>query len=256
MPFVTPMASGDNPAAYARDVTDLPATPAATPSLAPSAGSVGGAEEGPVWTIVVAGGGGTRYGSAKQYAELAGRRVIEWSVDVAAATSDGVVAVVPADDVAQPVRGADQVVAGGDTRARSVRAGLAAVPPDAGVVLVHDAARPAASRDLFRRVIAAVRAGADAVVPAVAVTDSLRQRDGRAVDRSKLVAVQTPQGFRAAVLREAHAAETDASDDATLAELAGAAVAIVEGEPTNIKLTHPHEAALIESVLSGRVTIS
>lgn len=209
-----------------------------------------------MWTVVVAGGGGTRYGSAKQYVELAGRRVIEWSLDVAAATSDGVVAVVPADDVAKPVPGADHVVAGGDTRAGSVRAGLAAVPADAGVIVVHDAARPAASRDLFNRVIDAVRAGADAVVPAVAVTDSLRQRDGRSVDRSSLVAVQTPQGFRAAVLRDAHAAGADATDDATLAELVGATVAIVDGEATNIKLTHHHEGALLESVLSGRVTRS
>ena len=208
-------------------------------------------DPGPVWTVVVAGGGGRRYGSAKQYEELAGRRVIEWSVGVAAAVSDGVVAVVPAADVDRALTGADHTVAGGASRAESVRCGLAAVPADAAVILVHDAARPAASVALFQRVIDAVVAGADGAVPAVPVTDSVRTRGGAAVDRQNLVAVQTPQGFRADALRAAHQAGGDASDDATLVERSGGTIVVVDGEITNTKLTHPHDRVLLEQALAG-----
>ncbi len=209
-------------------------------------------DPGPVWTIVVAGGGGRRFGAAKQYEELAGRRVIEWSLAVAAAVSDGVVAVVPAGDVDRPLPDADRVVPGGPSRSDSVRCGLAAVPADAAVVLVHDAARPAASPALFRRVIGAVTAGADGVVPGVPVTDSLRSRGGGAVDRDALVAVQTPQGFRAAALRSAHDHGGAATDDATLVEQSGGTIVIVDGEITNAKLTHSHDRALLEAVLAAR----
>ncbi|HEU5084594.1 MAG TPA: 2-C-methyl-D-erythritol 4-phosphate cytidylyltransferase [Acidimicrobiales bacterium] len=206
-------------------------------------------QHAPVWTVVVAGGGGTRFGEAKQYVELAGRRVLDWSVTAARTVSDGVVVVVPEADVAEPVDGADAVVAGGPTRAASVRHGLAAVPDDAGVVLVHDAARPAASPALFRAVVDAVRAGAAAVVPGIPVTDSLRRRGGGAVDREELVAVQTPQGFDAAVLRAAHATGVDATDDATVVEAAGGVVEIVPGETTNRKLTHPDDRPALERTL-------
>ena len=211
-----------------------------------------GSPHGPVWVVVVAGGGGTRYGSAKQYEELAGRRVIDWSVGAAAAVADGVVAVVPAVDAERAVPGADRVVPGGASRAESVRRGLAAVPADAAVVLVHDGARPAASSELFARVLASVRAGADGVVPAVPVTDSLRTKDGAAVDRETLVAVQTPQGFRASVLRAAHDDGADASDDATLVERRGGTIVVVDGEITNAKLTHPHDRVLLERTLAER----
>lgn len=206
----------------------------------------------PVWTVVVAGGGGSRFGRPKQYVELVGRRTIDWSLAAARSVSDGIVVVVPPDHVEEPVDGADVVVAGGTTRSASVRSGLAAVPDDAAVVLVHDAARPAASPALFRAVVDAVQAGADAVVPGVAVTDSLRSRTGGAVDREELVAVQTPQGFDAAVLRAAHASGEDASDDASLVEATGATVAIVAGETTNIKLTHPADQVALEATLSSR----
>ncbi len=208
-----------------------------------------------VWTVVVAGGGGTRFGGAKQYATLAGRRVLDWSVAAARTVSAGVVVVLPAADVAGEQAGdldADAVVAGGATRSASVRAGLAAVPDDATVVLVHDAARPAASPELFARVVAAVRAGADGVVPGVAVTDSLRHRSEGAVDREPLVAVQTPQGFRAAALRAAHASGAEATDDATVVEAAGGTIVVVDGETTNQKLTHPADADLLTRALRQR----
>lgn len=206
----------------------------------------------PVWVVVVAGGGGRRFGGAKQFVELAGRRVVDWSVATAATVADGVVAVVPAGETGQPIPGADLVVAGGSNRAESVRRGLASVPDTAAVVLVHDAARPAASEVLFRRVIGVVAAGADGVVPAVPVTDSLRTKTGGAVDRDALVAVQTPQGFPTDLLRAAHATGADASDDATLIERIGGTIVVVDGEPTNIKLTHPGDRAALEATLLSR----
>lgn len=213
---------------------------------------------GPVWCVVVAGGSGRRYGGAKQFELLAGRRVIDHSVAAAASVCDGVVAVLPADALAGAdgaVPGAAAVVAGGDTRAGSVRAGLATVPDDAEVVLVHDAARPLATAELFARVVAAVRAGAPAVVPVVPVADTIREVvDGasRVVDRDRLRAVQTPQGFDAATLRAAHAADGDATDDAGLVEAAGGVVALVEGEPANRKITDPDDRLVAEAVLAAR----
>ncbi len=213
---------------------------------------------GPVWCVVVAGGSGRRYGGAKQFELLAGRRVIDHSVAAAASVCDGVVAVLPADALAGAdgaVPGAAAVVAGGDTRAGSVRAGLATVPDDAEVVLVHDAARPLATAELFARVVAAVRAGAPAVVPVVPVADTIREVvDGasRVVDRDRLRAVQTPQGFDAATLRAAHAADGDATDDAGLVEAAGGVVALVEGEAANRKITDPDDRLVAEAVLAAR----
>src|SRR6478609_5115950 len=98
----------------------------------------------PVWVIVVAAGSGTRFGGAKQYAPLAGRRVVDWSIDAARSVAHGVVLVAAPADAGEEEPAVDVVVAGGATRSDSVRAGLAAVPGDADVILVHDGARPAA----------------------------------------------------------------------------------------------------------------
>ncbi len=190
-----------------------------------------------VWTIVVAAGSGARFGGQKQYALLAGRRVIDWSLAAARSVSDGVVLVVAPDATGQSEDGADEVVAGGATRSASVRAGLDAVPDEATIVLVHDAARPLASNALFARVVRGVVDGADAAVPAVPVVDTLRHRSGGTVDRDDLVAVQTPQAFRADALREGHESGVDATDDATLVEAVGGRVVLVDGEPDNRKIT-------------------
>jgi 2-C-methyl-D-erythritol 4-phosphate cytidylyltransferase len=140
--------------------------------------------------------------------------------------------------------GATAVVPGGATRSASVRCGLAAVPAAAQVVLVHDAARPLASPELFGRVVAAVRAGAGAAVPVVPVADTIRDVDGGVIDRERLRAVQTPQGFDAAALRAAHAGSPEGTDDAGLVEATGGRVVLVEGEPTNLKITGPHDLAV------------
>jgi len=192
-----------------------------------------------VWGIVVAAGSGTRFGSPKQYEVLCGRRVLDWSRQATSRACDSVVMVVPEDRIAQREPGAHSVVAGGATRSASVRAGLAAVPQDADVIVVHDGARPLATQELFAKVIHAVRHGADAAVPVVEVTDTLRSVDGGTVDRSRLVAVQTPQAFDAHMLRRAHAAEPDASDDAALVEAVGGVVVLVEGDHRNMKITTP-----------------
>jgi 2-C-methyl-D-erythritol 4-phosphate cytidylyltransferase/2-C-methyl-D-erythritol 4-phosphate cytidylyltransferase/2-C-methyl-D-erythritol 2,4-cyclodiphosphate synthase len=97
-----------------------------------------------------------------------------------------------------------------------------------------------------------VAGGADGAVPGVPVTDSLRAVSGGAVDRAGLVAVQTPQAFTAAALRRAHADGADATDDATLVEQAGGTIVVVDGDPENLKLTHPHEATALEATLRAR----
>jgi 2-C-methyl-D-erythritol 4-phosphate cytidylyltransferase len=199
-----------------------------------------------VWAIVVAAGSGSRFGGAKQYERLGDRRVLDWSLAAARTVSDGVVLVVPPDRAGHEEPGADAVVPGGATRSASVRAGLAAVPAEATVVLVHDAARPLASHRLWQAVADAVDAGAAAAVPAVPVTDTIRRRDGGTVDRAGLLAVQTPQGFRPDVLRRAHEGGPEGTDDASLAEAAGAAVRVLDGEPQNIKVTTAVDLAMLE----------
>lgn len=212
-----------------------------------------------VWTIVVAGGSGRRFGSLKQYAELGDRRVVDLAVDVARRVSDGVVLVVPAEDAAR-----EGGVAGGPTRTASVRNGLAAVPADAGIVLIHDAARPFASESMFHAVIDAVRAGADGAIPGLPVTDTVKvievvesttlgldadytashmavPKVTSTPDRATLVAVQTPQAFRASVLRAAYESDLDATDDAVLVEAVGGTVVVVSGEVDNRKITHPDD---------------
>jgi 2-C-methyl-D-erythritol 4-phosphate cytidylyltransferase len=199
-----------------------------------------------VWSIVVAGGSGARFGERKQYLPLGGARVLDWSLRAATAHGDGVVLVVPADAAADEEPGADAVVPGGDSRSASVRAGLAAVPADAEVIVVQDAARPVPVPEVWERVLAAVAAGADAAVPGVPVSDTLREIGGATVDRSRFVAVQTPQAFRAAALRAAHEGAPEGTDDASLVEAGGGRVVVVDGDPRNIKVTTPVDLALAE----------
>lgn len=193
------------------------------------------------WAIVVAAGSGERFGDRKQYLALGSQRVLDWALQAAAEHTDGVVLVVPADAVGRPEPLADVVVAGGATRSASVRAGLAAVPDAAATIVVHDAARPVRVPHVWERVLGAVSSGADAAVPAVPVSDTLREVGGTTVDRTRFVAVQTPQAFRAAALRAAHANEPEGTDDASLVEAAGGRVEVVEGDPANIKITTPHD---------------
>lgn len=210
-----------------------------------------------VWAIVVAAGEGRRFGGPKQFTPVGGRLIVEWAVDAARSAADGVVLVVPPSRVADAAlhAGCAIVVAGGPTRAGSVRAGLGRVPDTAGIVIVHDAARPLASADLFAAVVAAVHRGADAAIPCLPVADTLKRvRDGRVVatvDRTGLNAVQTPQAFRVEVLRRAHEGCPEATDDAALVEAIGGVVAAVPGEARNRKITDPSDLALVGAWLEG-----
>jgi len=224
---------------------------------------------GEVWAIVVAAGSGSRFGNAvpKQFLDLGGQALVIRAVRAAAAC-DGVVVVVPAanaelrlnEEGTFIVGGPGAVVAGGATRSASVRAGLAAVPDNAEIIVVHDAARPLATAELFERVVAAVRAGADGAVPGLPVPDTIKRVEAggggtlvvETLDRPALRAIQTPQAFRAAVLRRAHAGGGDATDDAALVEALGATVVVVDGDPANLKITGPDDLARAEALLARR----
>jgi 2-C-methyl-D-erythritol 4-phosphate cytidylyltransferase len=134
------------------------------------------------------------------------------------------------------------VVAGGETRSDSVRAGLGEVPADALVVLVHDAARPLVSDEVVERVLAPLSEGWDGVVPGLPVGDTLKRvgSDGsvqETVPRDGLWAVQTPQAFPAETLRRAQANGAEATDCAGLVEAAGGRIKVVEGDPRLLKVT-------------------
>jgi 2-C-methyl-D-erythritol 4-phosphate cytidylyltransferase len=204
------------------------------------------------WAIVVAAGGGSRFGGAKQFAPLGEATVLDRALCVARDACGGVVVVVAEGAEWRPPEGVEATV-GGATRSDSVRAGLAHVPERAEVVVVHDAARPLASRSLFARVIEAIRDGADAAVPALPVVDTLKRvREQHVIEtvaRDGLVAVQTPQAFRASALRAAHASAGVDTDDAALVEAAGGRVVIVEGEARNLKITRGEDLELARELL-------
>lgn len=221
--------------------------------------------------ILVAAGRGERLGvnRPKAFVEIGGRPLI-WYAMLAVSRSarvNDVVAVVPpefVDDLPEAVPaaagpGTVTAVAGGETRQDSVARGLAALPDQADVVLVHDAARCLAPPDLYDAVATEVVNRHDAVVPGLAVVDTLKRVDGTGLviatpERSELRAVQTPQGFRRAVLARAHAAadqrgDTDAPDDAWLVERIGVAVYVVPGHEDAFKITRPQDLVLAQAVL-------
>lgn len=205
------------------------------------------------WGIVVAGGTGTRFGTAKQFQSISGARLVDRAIEATAAACDEVVVVLP-DAYPWDGQSVTAAVVGGATRSASVRAGLTAVAPSATIVVVHDAARPLASPALFDAVIGAVRGGADAAVPALPVPDTVKRVDGdevvETVSRDGLVAVQTPQAFRADALRAAHATGADATDDAALIEAADGRVVIVPGDPSNLKVTTPADLDMVIALLA------
>jgi 2-C-methyl-D-erythritol 4-phosphate cytidylyltransferase len=209
-----------------------------------------------VWTLIAAAGAGSRFGAPKQFLELEGVRVIDRSVAEAARHSEGIVVVVPPNPVPDdhdPEVVGDvllRVVSGGASRSASVRRGMAAIPPSAKVVVVHDAARPLVSGSVYQAVIAEIRGGADGAIPVVAVNDSLRRRSGGVVDRDDLVAVQTPQAFRPDLLRTAHDRGFEATDDATIVEEAGGTIVLVAGERSNLKITTPHDLEMAAAWLA------
>lgn len=224
-----------------------------------------------VAAIVPAAGRGSRLGpgAPKALRELGGVPMLVYAVRalVAARLVDRVVVAAPPEEmpaVSALFAGTGTaevlVVAGGATRQESVARALAALEEDVDVVLVHDAARPLAPSDLADRVVAAVRAGAPAVVPGVPVIDTVKRVDGsgavtETLDRTTLRAVQTPQGFRRDVLAQAHATDAalgGATDDAALVERLGRPVRVVVGHEEAFKVTGPLDLVLAEAVLRRR----
>lgn len=203
----------------------------------------------PIWGLLLAAGRGTRFGGQKHDVELGGTPILRQSER--ALLDGGVDRLVVVGDLAG-------AVPGGDRRRDSVAAGLAAIDDDAGFVLIHDAARPLVTAKLVRSVIERLLVGDVAgVVPVVPVRDTLKRVAGdyviETVDRSDLVAVQTPQGFDLAALRSAHAvANGDATDDASMVELTGGTIVVVDGDPANLKVTYPEDLAVAEALRSGR----
>jgi len=218
---------------------------------------------GAVTALVPAAGRGVRLGAGapKAFVLLCGRPLLWHAVHrlLRSGRVDEVVVAVAAEDVDRAdvaLAGLDRVrlVIGGVERSDSVGAALDAAP-DAELILVHDAARCLTPGSVVRDVVAAVRAGHRAVVPALPVNDTVKQVDAAGVviatvDRSALRAVQTPQGFDAALLRRAHAAGSGpATDDAGLVERLGETVTTVSGHPHGFKITTPFDLALAEALL-------
>ncbi|MFE3052894.1 2-C-methyl-D-erythritol 4-phosphate cytidylyltransferase [Nocardia sp. NPDC059239] len=221
-----------------------------------------------VVALVPAAGMGVRLGEnkPKAFVHVGGSPMLTRAVQglIDSGSVDDVVVMVPAELVAEtrallpasavPVH----VVAGGAERTDSVRAGLAAAP-DATLALVHDAARALTPPALITRVVEALRAGARAVVPALPVTDTIKSVDAAGAvtgtpDRSGLRAIQTPQGFDAALLRAAYAVGTQATDDAGLVEMLGATVHTVLGDALAFKITTPLDLVLANTLAARRDT--
>jgi 2-C-methyl-D-erythritol 4-phosphate cytidylyltransferase len=207
---------------------------------------------------LVAAGSGERLGASvpKALVPVAGRPMIEWSVDAlrAAGITEIVVALPPDGAAPEGCVG----VRGGATRSESVRAALRVAGP--GHVVVHDAARPLVPPDLFTAVLAALDE-VDCAIAAARVTDTVKEagEDGAVVatlDRSRLWAVQTPQAFRRAALEAALDVDASvlaaATDDASLVERAGGTVRVVEASPANFKITTPHDLQVAELLLAER----
>lgn len=221
-----------------------------------------------VSAVIVAAGRGERLGSAKQFLPLGGIPILLWSVRALGGHPevDDLVVVLPEEMTALPdwlaAEEKVRICAGGETRRQSAGAGVIATSPEARIIMIHDAARPFVSRAVVDRVLAAtVRTGA--ALPVVPVVDTIKRTGSGLVvetlDRSSLARAQTPQGFEASLIRALHggAAGSDASapDDVTLCELEGHPVAVVEGDPWNLKITTPADLALAEWLVgSGRVS--
>ena len=217
-----------------------------------------------VSAILAAGGRGLRLGHSqpKQLLEIAGRPILERSVSLLQEHPDvdEVIVALPEElvqdppayllNTSKPVR----VVAGGARRQDSVAAAFRLVSERADVVVIHDAARPFASRGLVARTIAAA-AESGAALAALEARDTVKAVSGGVVnatlDRRTIFLAQTPQAFRRNVLRDALAVEGDATDEAALAERAGHAVRIVEGEASNIKVTTPEDLVIAEAIGRG-----
>ena len=219
------------------------------------------------WAILVAAGSGERLGAErpKAFVALGDRVLLAESLERLDTSEwiDAVVVAVPVDWEDAAIALAEElvaskvaaVVAGGATRAESVRAALAQVPDDALVVIVHDAARPLIEDAVIERVIIPLGEGYDGVVPGLPLSDTVKRVERglvvETVDRSGLVTVQTPQAFTATALRAAYAGDDPiaATDCASLVEARGGRIRVVDGDPRLLKITTRADLSLVESWL-------
>lgn len=211
--------------------------------------------------LILAAGIGARAGGgiAKQWRSIAGKRVIDWTVDAFAShpSIDRVVAVVQPDAAHHLPRGLDWT-AGGTTRVASVRAGLEALAADPpNHVLIHDGARACVTPEVIDAVLEALFTG-PAAAPGLPITDALWSVEAKTITgthpRDGLMRAQTPQGFDFAAILQAHRTniDTDAADDVAIALAAGLPVALTQGDAENIKITTPADFARAETILRGR----
>jgi 2-C-methyl-D-erythritol 4-phosphate cytidylyltransferase len=211
--------------------------------------------------LLVAAGSGERLGAGrpKAFVELAGRPMLDWSL--MAIRAAGITEIVVALPPSSPAVAGCVGVPGGATRSESVRAALAAAPPDDHVV-VHDAARPLVTPEHFTAALAAL-ADADCAIAAAPMTDTVKEAGPdrlvtATLDRTRLWAIQTPQAFRREALERAldvgEEVLAQATDDAWLVERTGGTVRVVESTPANFKVTTPHDLRLADHLLADRLS--
>lgn len=210
--------------------------------------------------IIVAAGRGSRYGAdvPKQFCDMNGRPVLMTTIERLRRAGGDIILALSSEWVSQWLEmcsiysfDSPEIVVGGDTRWQSVKNVLNTIPDDIEVVTVHDGARPLVDAPVTRNAVDAVLAGADGAIPAIGMTDTLRHIDADgnsvAVDRSRFVAVQTPQAFVAWKLKEAYSRPYSPlfTDDASVMEAAGFTnLVLTEGSRRNIKITNPGDIAL------------
>ena len=216
---------------------------------------------GHVAAIIAAAGSGVRFGAdiPKALIQLGNRTLIEHAVAAISPAVDQIIVLAPPAYVSQfkeLLGDAITVVAGGQTRSESVRAGLAAVSSETQYVLIHDAARALASTDLANRVLSALQTGEVAVIPGLPQVDTIKSVDEsgyvtKTPNRADLRNIQTPQGFESSVLKKAHATNGEGTDDATLVESVGFKVLVIAGEESAIKITTPGDLATAYNFLGA-----
>ena len=203
--------------------------------------------------LIPAAGSGERFGASipKALVQLNGRTLIEHAVLNLGTVASQIIVAAPAgfeDKFREILGGAVTVVTGGSTRTKSVKIALESIAEDIEFILVHDAARPLASGELGRSVIEALASGEVAVIPALSVSDTIKEVDAAnyvvsTPNRERLRAVQTPQGFARETLIKAHMQNIEATDDGALVEAMRGKVKLIEGENRALKITNPEDLA-------------